>query len=360
MKRRYEENEDDSDPCPSLTLIFPKAFEFFKFLQFLMFDEKTTVYDITSKIGNKELNLTLYNNDQKEYLELKVLLIGESDINFYSIFSNLVKDGEYNILVGSCGSDNKEDLTKLFYVEEAVKGDRGDLNEDQVFTFSKDKLTTKKAHLDAVEVHYLKENRVFPKNICSTNFLNMTIIDKYFKGYLFDMETYDFFAVCENGEDSYGCVRFVTDYVLPLNASKSEVEKQKQFLCKQLVLDADKNSPHWKKLDKFAGELSIASLKKYFRLRMRVDFSFLFSLEHSGNVVVKDKVAFKPNNIRKYYEFYFREFLFRLKKAFEKHPEYEKKILPIIEDYFRVRSKAGLDTNTNILRKHAKSFGKFG
>jgi hypothetical protein len=109
---------------------FPKPFEFFKFFQYLMVDTSKKVYDVTSNAQNpnKEFIITIFCGVRREYLSLKVLLIDDSDINFYSIFSELVNDGEYYILVGSCGSSKIEDIGKKFYIKSAIKGDRGKLN----------------------------------------------------------------------------------------------------------------------------------------------------------------------------------------------------------------------------------------
>jgi hypothetical protein len=55
------------------------------------------------------------------------------------------------------------------------------------------------------------------RKACSTNFFNKDTLSLKFEkdSYLFEMETYDFFSVCQaNDVRRYGCVRFVTDYVL--------------------------------------------------------------------------------------------------------------------------------------------------
>ena len=51
-----------------------------------MTSEHYNIYDVTCA-GNTEYSVVLYVVQLKEFQDLKVLLIGESDINFYSTFS---------------------------------------------------------------------------------------------------------------------------------------------------------------------------------------------------------------------------------------------------------------------------------
>lgn len=51
-------------------------------------------------------------------------------------------------LVGSCGSNKRGDLGKVFFVNKAIKGDHGSTNLEGVFHWKKDKLISREAKLD--------------------------------------------------------------------------------------------------------------------------------------------------------------------------------------------------------------------
>lgn len=201
--------------------IFPKLFEFFKFLSYFL--EHHIVLDLR-QIDDYEYHLVIFREPLHECYRFRILLINDSDINFYGIFSKLAQnapDTNY-LLIGSCGSGVLADLGRLFIVSEAVKGDRGKLDASQRFQWEKNKRAARNHHLWESELHALGVAQVTQKTTCSTNFLNATIIDKEFADSLFDMETYDF---CYKREvRMYSCVRFVTDYVSPLDNELSAKE----------------------------------------------------------------------------------------------------------------------------------------
>lgn len=73
-------------------LIFPKLFEFFKFLSSLFENPNVVVLDIKQK-DECEFVVTVlrrHHFEQDGYYSFRILLINDSDINFYGIFSKML------------------------------------------------------------------------------------------------------------------------------------------------------------------------------------------------------------------------------------------------------------------------------
>jgi hypothetical protein len=210
-------------------------------------------------------------------------------------------------LIGSSGSSVEADLGKLFYITEAVKGDRGTLSTDLTFSWEIEKQTVRKHLLWDTECMVLKQKNVTSKKICSTNFLNSNVIDKHFEtGYLFDMETFDFYDVCEKqGVKKYSCVRFVTDYVVPLGARKDEHLKDRIWDIKNPSFESLLPKDHYLDLD---------HLKKFVRLMLDVDFSFLFSLSMAGNEIGAD-IEENIERVNTYFNYFLEQFELKMQKA---------------------------------------------
>jgi len=221
----------------------------------------------------------------------RILLIDESDIGFYNIFSKLVVNDSRYFLVGSCGSGNASDcFAKVFYVNSAFKGDRGVLNEKGEFSFNKMKLVTNEAKVwdDHFLLGNLKNYNIESRMCCSTNFLNVNIIEDDFAECLFDMETYEFYDICKaKGIKNYACFRFVTDYVVPRGITcKDKVEelieeRRKSFLPEETYNHFNESTSTFSKSQK----------KKLFRLRLQIDFDFLVSLSEGMTPIPKKNVS---------------------------------------------------------------------
>jgi hypothetical protein len=129
-----------------LILVFPKLFEFYKFVCFLRHSDKFELLRLDApaegflkKVWILECRRTT--DPKSTILRFRVFLIDESDIRFNDIFSLMVqqhKDACY-ILIGSCGSPVASDLGKSFVVTEVVKGDRGAVDEFGHFTIRDEK-----------------------------------------------------------------------------------------------------------------------------------------------------------------------------------------------------------------------------
>ncbi len=136
----------------------------------------------------------------------------------------------------------------MFVVEEATKGDRGALNYRQEFVWEQKNLDTRTHSLWVPELYSLKQEKIQLRKICSTNFLNETVIDDRFaKDYLFDMETFDFYDICvKKGVKMFSCVRFVTDHVAPLNKTDQQLAETTNQLVQvqaDLLDHYEKNKP---------------------------------------------------------------------------------------------------------------------
>ena len=301
-----------------LILVFPKSFEFYKFLCYLLGKSDFSLYDFKA---TDEYEYTLHvmerqrqTSDSADRLSssargfcIRVLLIGDSDINFYSIFSKLADavKGNLYLLVGSCGSPILHDLKHIFFVETAVKGDRGKLDKDSNFSWinKADKIASRSHGLWKIDCDLLEHIKVSKRLICSTNFLNENCIDEKFEKekFLFDMETYDFFDICHKEEvPRYGCIRFVTDFVLPLPSDSplesmdSLVQTYRQNIIQELSMFED---PKW----------DLSSLKKLYRLYVEIDFSSIFSIPFDLTEQVSD-VDVQMNHVEVLFHHFQREF----------------------------------------------------
>lgn len=227
-----------------------------------------------------------------------------------------------------------EDLGKFFSITNAIKGDRGFLDCKQQFKIDSKKISeSKRPHrLGKIETDQLEDFSITGKTICSTNFLNMTIIHEDFADCLFDMETYDFFDICRLNQSAFGCIRFVTDYVLPLNGEE-DISAQRKFLLKHLK-EIQKTEPFcepWKKLDKKARKIEdIKVLKKFVRLRLSHEFKFLFHLNINGNEI-PGEYYYQKDNVEKLHRHLSKAFVAKLEEVFVQNKdlvnEYKKFLL---------------------------------
>jgi hypothetical protein len=235
-----------------VSFIFPKEFEFFKFLSFGLKEEKIVAMDECE--GRFHLELALPANEfvfQKErqdgkeeyhYHSVHCYVPQESDIGFHHLFHRILQEhhDEHDsgaerliVLIGSCGSTDDKDLGKLFHVKEATKLDRGRTSVDNTFSPRADKLLTERHELGTtLQLLFgsLEERRTF-----SVNFLNEAQVvvavdereeqpswNKEYAG-LYDMETYEFFQLCRSNDIKYfTCLRFVTDKVSTFPAGKPD------------------------------------------------------------------------------------------------------------------------------------------
>src|SRR3989338_6268468 len=126
--------------------VFPKSFEFFKFLTYLL--DNHHILDIQQK-DEYEYHIIWFNGaDESIVYRFEVLLINDSDINFYGLFSKLLENvGYIYILIGSCGSHKTNDIGNCYYVNRAFKGDRGRLTADSNFIYEERKRAKQKHRL---------------------------------------------------------------------------------------------------------------------------------------------------------------------------------------------------------------------
>ncbi|GAM28762.1 hypothetical protein SAMD00019534_119380 [Acytostelium subglobosum LB1] len=293
-----------------LYLIFPKLFEFYKFLSYLLHSDYCVVNDI-KQVDAYEYRIFLYRLDRSKQrqssLQLPIYLINDSDINFYGIFSKLATNPDHTyILIGSCGSGNLEDFGNLHVVERAVKGDRGRLDARQLFTYETDskKITSRQHCLWPADMNSFHQSGMELRQACSTNFMNTNIITESFKNYLFDMETFDFYDICTNQSISmYSCVRFVTDYVIDLGKSEPTTDVYYGMVSSKKAIEDQFPDQLLEKLK----DLPLSSAKKLIRLRLKFNFDFVFNL-HLENNLLKTDHPFKPANVEKYYDYFNREY----------------------------------------------------
>lgn len=286
--------------------VFPKQFEMFKFLLYALEKSEFCVTRL-HQVDEHEYKVALYHPEKKETVEVRLLLIGDSDINFYGIFAKLANTSSYKLLLGSCGSSQRGDIGKCFVIEEAVKGDRGVLNSKSEFTWESKKYVAKKHGVWPSEISALRERAIFGKKICSTNFLNENVIHESFaEDFLFDMETYDFYDVCTTKNlGRYVCVRFVTDYVCPLKLSADD-DKAHHAKSEGLILEK------YPELNELA--LPLAKLKKYYRLRIDIDFGFIFGLDLPLHA---EPLNIDTGSVQKIFNYFLFEFNQKLKEVHE-------------------------------------------
>lgn len=222
-----------ANAVPGLCLVFPKPFEFVKFLTQLVEEDAFLVLDIIHPYGELEYCLFVQHVESSKCYCFRVLLIGDSDINFYGILSKLMaRSSNRYLLMGSCGSSDFADLEEytvainketggkrlcdadaqvspeeekkvfghMFVVEKAFKGDRGYLDLSSTFRLKEDKVSSRMQQMFPADRHALEalvQPPVQKRQACSTNFMNEnTIAPQFSKSTLFDMETFDFFDLC--------------------------------------------------------------------------------------------------------------------------------------------------------------------
>jgi len=207
-----------------IIIVFPKVFEYHKFLMTLDLVSMEAVSDL------KLVKFSLIENNHINFLCFYALVIEESDIEFTLRLGE--KMSKYHklrwLLIGSCGLDVRmnfmnvnyplfplnhvrfdlylEKLGKAYWVEEASKFDRGDVfslpNASLNFTLNQTKLVTVKPQLS----EQLLGDKV---KIQSSNFLSRVSLhnDKFY-----DMESYEFIRLSTiKNVNLIGCIRVVTD-----------------------------------------------------------------------------------------------------------------------------------------------------
>jgi len=147
----------------------------------------------------------------------------------------------------------------------------------------------------------------------------MTIIHQDFADYLFDMETFDFFDICGLNQSSFGCVRFVTDFVLPLNGKLDpQHQTQRDFIMTQLKKLKEEVDwcPSFQKLVDLAIKIEdMRVLKKYLRLSLNHDFEFLFQLNIQGNEVIGG-YTYQKDSVEKLHRHLSKAFITKLEEIF--------------------------------------------
>lgn len=146
MKRSLPTYDQSNFTQKRLILVFPKSFEFFKFIQYFIHDDNYRILDVVSE-NDTEHTLFIRDRAARKVYKFQIFVVGQSDINFNSIFSGLVQDN-YHLLIGSCGSAVLEDMGKLFYITTAAKGDRGFLDSKQQFTIDSKKTSESRRPTD--------------------------------------------------------------------------------------------------------------------------------------------------------------------------------------------------------------------
>eukprot|EP01080_Neovahlkampfia_damariscottae_P012371 gene12371-6039_t len=303
-------------------LVFPKRFEFFKFLSFLK--------------NSYEVFVTHFEVSVPDHALFDCLIVHESDILFntqfrdYSKESNIFKISNY-VLIGSCGSSVTSDFGKIFVVDKYCKGDRGEIERAQC-------------------PQKYSSNTVKPKSICSLNFLNANIIDPTYKNYLFDMETYDFFQVCEQYKlgNAYR-FRFVTDLL------SSSLEVSLMDYLKMCIDNMEKHLSSMKDIFKeFKLEINEYNLtnceKLYEKLRKLIRYLSVFDyhciielVDSELHLKKKDldlltnspSITFDNNEVDPNYETNDDQDSFsnEFRKVYEKfHGDYQKNVLKLEEE----------------------------
>lgn len=210
-----------------ILFVFPKAWEFYKFFAYL-----TYVLEPNASMEEKKKRCRLYSCRltrpcvyemvvyyNSMFLSFEALFLEESDVGFGKKLRSLGKNfADVEVcLVGSCGSACAADLGAFIFVTEAVKGDRGRIDQNSRYYLSKkdlEKIEALKLHAKFDKLTIRGQTSPASRRIVSLNFLSESILDLAFSKDLFDMETFDFFSVCADlNADWYYCYRFVTDLI---------------------------------------------------------------------------------------------------------------------------------------------------
>uniref|UniRef100_A0A7S2ABH4 Uncharacterized protein n=1 Tax=Stereomyxa ramosa TaxID=1078864 RepID=A0A7S2ABH4_9EUKA len=295
-----------------ISLVFPKFFEFFKFFNHLL--QNHFLFDISYKNDC----YYLFVNNRYPFI-VNCYVVGDSDIEFNQLISKIIhgKNHDKLILIGSCGSDNEKNLGKMFLVKKAIKGDRGTLDSNNVFRIRKDKLLETNYKINHDDLLRLACDQ---KNIISTNFLNENIIDNSFEGNLFDMETFDFYDICDTNDiKEYYSLRFVTDLVLPIGGNINIED------YKEIIINNDSKN---EKLHDLGDFKSLRDLKKYYRMRCALEkvWNSLLNLKFQST-----KLHLVNTNSIQFYEGYFRRIYNKLLSKIE-NTKYQSE-LKMEEDY---------------------------
>ena len=189
--------------------------------------------------------------------------------------------------------------------------------------WDKEKETTRQHRLWESEVHALQKFGVEKKKTCSTNFLNTTVIhQKFEKDYLFDMETYDFYDICKkNGIKKYSCIRFVTDYVLPLDTEESADQYFKHGYFELKKVQSQLSTMNGDLPNEMKGENkpNMESMKKFVRLKMRIPFDFIFALNleecRSTEKMMEKLILINERSVEKYYLFFLENYRKKLQQV---------------------------------------------
>ena len=278
-------NDNISSFKSSYTFIFPKFFEFYKFLNYVWNFEMLKDYEYNSIEDFYIFHLIIR---EKKCL-IKIIVINDSDINFNTIVRRHIELNRNTIicLIGSCGSHQGSDLQEIFLIKKSFKVDRDTLDAQNVFEPRMDKIlkVNSRTNFDIESRMGLKK-----KNICSMNFLNESIIHNDFINDLYDMETYDFYSICKDfNVQTYFSIRFVTDLVSAIGHSfeyNDYISKFERYT--PLIFENEKE---------FKSNGNINLFKKVFRLTHRVDFKNLLWFDFDSS----DFNSEKSKEVRNFY-----------------------------------------------------------
>jgi len=231
-----------------ICLFFPKEFEFLTFVR------STNVLHC-AEVEPRMFIVVIMRNGQK--IHFRALIIGDSDFGFnYLISKHLsVLEDKTFILIGSCGSNNKEDFKKMFRITKATKVDRGLLVGNRFERRRGKELISKSCDMLL--------SGILSKESYSSCFLNDSIYSEaeVRENCVYDMETFEFFHTCESLKvKSYYAYRVVTDWV---KHSDEPITKE---------VYSEGIEPEW--ATKFDPNLSYSDFRKELRKTVAIDDSF--------------------------------------------------------------------------------------
>lgn len=204
----------------TLCLVFPKLFEYSKFI----YSIGGRISSIIILYSDPILHLIRIDDHNSFYL-LFCLVINDSDIGFLLKFNDFLKNESdwvnkmIFMLVGTCGVHSKSEVEvgQTHYITKATKIDRGDLRGLKLH-LREDKMSTVIISGNDV-VKAIFGNHEW-KNVEVTHCSNQLILsweDNKLMPYptiLFDMETYDFFSICQHHDvEVMGALRVTSDIV---------------------------------------------------------------------------------------------------------------------------------------------------
>jgi len=188
-----------------ICLIFPKRFEFAKFIVSIQNDIQTIL-----TVGDKFYRVTININDKNYHLW--ILIIDDSDISFLFKLSTLIQSDPLIqsltlILVGTCGAKIGE-VDDVLYFTGFKKIDRGELKDDGYH------MREDKSHIINIDPNFNAEVCLRKKSevVGSSNFL--INVGGNFGVKYYDMESYDYTRVCQLFKaKNWGCLRVISDIV---------------------------------------------------------------------------------------------------------------------------------------------------